>query len=103
MGRHGLGQRAGSPGKSRCCLDRNGDGGGRGGDGVSGALSDSHAYNPTSDTWRTLDGSVGSREDLSAVWTGTQVLVFGGESGSQKVDLPMEVDPTLPVHLYRKE
>ena len=73
-----------------------------GGDGQSGALADSYAYNPATDTWRVLDGSVTERSGLSAVWSGSQVLIFGGDSDGSVLAQPMEIDPTPPVHLYRK-
>jgi hypothetical protein len=74
-----------------------------GGDGTSGELSDSHAYNPATDTWRSLSGSTGARSGSSSEWTGSQILIFGGESDGQKITQPMEIDPTPPVHLYRKQ
>ena len=74
-----------------------------GGEGVSGALEDSHAYNPTTDTWRPLNGSVGARSGSTAVWTGSRILVFGGESNGQVIGQPMEIDPTPPMYLYRKQ
>ena len=73
-----------------------------GGEGVSGALEDSHAYNPATDTWRPLNGSVGARSGSTAVWTGSRILVFGGESNGQAIGQPMEIDPTPPMYLYRK-
>ena len=74
-----------------------------GGEGVSGSLADSHAYNPANDTWRSLSGSTGARSRSTAVWTGSQVLIFGGDADGQALGQPMEIDPTPPVHLYRKQ
>jgi len=74
-----------------------------GGEGVSGSLADSHAYNPATDTWRSLSGSTGARSDSSSEWTGSQILIFGGESDGQVIGQPMEIDPAPPVHLYRKQ
>jgi hypothetical protein len=74
-----------------------------GGEGVSGSLADSHAYNPATDTWRSLSGSTGARSGSSSEWTGSQILVFGGESDGQVLGQPMEINPTPPVHLYRKQ
>ncbi len=74
-----------------------------GGEGLSGSLADSHAYNPTSDSWRSLSGSTGARNRSTAVWSGSQVLIFGGDADGQTVGQPMEIDPTPPVHLYRKQ
>ena len=74
-----------------------------GGEGVSGSLADSHAYNPATDTWRSLSGSTGARSGSSSEWTGSQILIFGGESDGQVIGQPMEIDPAPPVHLYRKQ
>jgi len=74
-----------------------------GGDGQSGALADSYAYNPATDTWRVLDGSVTERSGSSAVWSGSKVLIFGGDSDGTVLAQPMEIDPTPPVYLYRKQ
>jgi N-acetylneuraminic acid mutarotase len=74
-----------------------------GGEGVSGSLADSHTYNPATDTWRALTGNIGARRGSSGVWTGSQVLIFGGAADGQTLGQPMEIDPTPPVHLYRKQ
>ncbi len=39
------------------------------------------AYNPTSGTWRSLPPPPANRTDPFAVWTGQQLLVFGGTGG----------------------
>jgi hypothetical protein len=38
-------------------------------------------YNPTTDTWRPIssEGAPSPRESHGAVWTGTEMIVFGGE------------------------
>jgi len=74
-----------------------------GGEGVSGSLADSHTYNLATDTWRALTGNIGARRGSSGVWTGSQVLIFGGAADGQTLGQPMEIDPTPPVHLYRKQ
>jgi hypothetical protein len=73
---------------------------GRGG---AGALSDAHAYDPVSDRWRQLSGNVGARYGSTAVWTGAQVIVFGGENGQQPLSRPMKLDPTPTMNLFIKE
>jgi Galactose oxidase, central domain len=45
-------------------------------------LSDAAAYNPATSTWRQLPAMPFSRADFAAVWTGSQVLVWGGVTGS---------------------
>jgi hypothetical protein len=42
-------------------------------------IGDGAAYNPETDTWRTLSESpLGDRCDHTLTWTGTEMLVFGG-------------------------
>ena len=44
-----------------------------------GYPSDAGAYNPVTDTWREIDvGPLTGRVEHTAVWTGSQMLVFGG-------------------------
>ena len=74
-----------------------------GGDDATGALSDSHAYNPSLNAWRPLDGKVVARGGMSAVWTGSRILIFGGHNNGRVVGQPMEIDPRPPVHLYSRQ
>ena len=48
-------------------------------------FDDGGAYDPATDTWRTVPkGPLGPRAvRASAVWTGTEMLVWGGEGGTQ--------------------
>jgi N-acetylneuraminic acid mutarotase len=47
------------------------------------ALADGAAYDPGSDTWRPLpDAPIGGRFDHTAVWTGGELLVWGGSDDS---------------------
>jgi hypothetical protein len=41
------------------------------------------AYNPATRTWRQLPAMPFSRADFAAVWTGSQVLVWGGYTTSE--------------------
>ncbi len=48
--------------------------------------SDGAAYNFTTDSWRHIDAGVApvslwGRSDHTAVWTGTEMIVFGGQNG----------------------
>ncbi|MCY1046251.1 hypothetical protein OV208_33385 [Corallococcus sp. bb12-1] len=54
--------------------------GGSGGAAVDVALRDGAAYSPATDTWRPLAsaGAPEARWAHTAVWTGTEMLVFGG-------------------------
>ena len=57
-----------------------------GGSGVAGPLGDGGLYNPTSGTWAALPGSLPNtpapRADHMAVWTGTEMVVWGGTSNA---------------------
>ena len=74
-----------------------------GGEGANGALSDSHAFNPSLNAWRPLEGNIGARGDLSVVWTGSRILIFGGQNNGRAVGQPMEIDPRPPIHLYSRQ
>ena len=54
---------------------------------------DGGAYNPSADTWRpiSVEGAPSPREVFSMVWTGSEVLVWGGEDATSDSDSP----PTL--------
>jgi hypothetical protein len=42
----------------------------------------SAAYDPRTNTWRRLPkGPLGAREQYASVWTGRELLIFGGHSG----------------------
>ena len=73
------------------------------GRGVNGVLSDSFAYNPETDVWRQLQGSVGNRFNSTAVWTGEHIIVFGGDDGQKLISAPMKLDPSPSVNLFVKE
>ncbi|MBX2810924.1 MAG: DUF4215 domain-containing protein [Myxococcales bacterium] len=47
-------------------------------------LSDGACYNPTTDTWTALEvpETVGARAEHTAVWTGEEMIVFGGVGNS---------------------
>lgn len=45
-------------------------------------LADFEAVGCTDDLWRDLETPPSSRADLSAVWTGTEMIVWGGDIGS---------------------
>ena len=73
------------------------------GRGSTGVLSDSYAYNPETDVWRQLQGSVGKRHKSTAVWTGEHVVIFGGDDGQSLIAAPMKLDPSPSVNLFVKE
>ncbi|MBI5500086.1 MAG: hypothetical protein HY907_07565 [Deltaproteobacteria bacterium] len=47
----------------------------------SGSLGDGGAYDPAADTWRAISpiGAPSARHHYSAVWTGTRMIVWGGQ------------------------
>jgi hypothetical protein len=51
----------------------------KGGTGTLIGASDGASYDPTTDTWTPLqDGTPGGRADHRAIWTGTEMIVWGG-------------------------
>ncbi|HEX7743827.1 MAG TPA: kelch repeat-containing protein [Micromonosporaceae bacterium] len=46
------------------------------------AFADAAAYNPVTHTWRRLPPLPAPRKDATATWTGTEVLVVGGQAGA---------------------
>jgi N-acetylneuraminic acid mutarotase len=51
--------------------------------------NDGAAYNPKTDTWRTLsiDNAPSPRSNHAVVWTGTEMVIWGGEStGATSID-----------------
>src|SRR5205814_437311 len=53
-------------------------------------------YDPASDAWQTMELGTdpGSRENFTAVWTGTEMLVWGGDAGSIYLDTGGRYDPS---------
>ena len=71
-----------------------------GGDGGADYLGDAVRYNPSADTWSaTFPALVGSepseRQSASAVWTGTEMIVWGGEYQGTYLQSGGRFDPIL--------
>lgn len=51
-------------------------------------FQDGAAFDPEADTWRTIpsDGAPNGRTDFSAVWTGSQMIVWGGQDAYRQLD-----------------
>ena len=49
-----------------------------------------------------LQGGPLARSLLGAVWSGTEILVFGGNSGSQAVATLQRLSPQPAWYFYRK-
>ena len=57
----------------------------------SGTKDDGAAYDPSTRTWRKLpDGPLGPRSSMIGVWTGTEVLLWGGWSSDAPAPPPPE-------------
>ncbi|HET6210781.1 MAG TPA: hypothetical protein VFD94_10385 [Jatrophihabitans sp.] len=56
--------------------------------GAGATLASGVAYNPTTNSWRSLPAMPFSRNYFAAVWTGRQVLVWGGFSGRPAATIP---------------
>lgn len=74
------------------------------GAGASGALATSAAYDPVSAQWRTLGtgGSPAARSVPGAVWSGTEIILFGGLNGVQPVAALQRLVPQSAWYFYRK-
>lgn len=46
----------------------------------SGRHADGAAYNPTTDTWRSIANAPEARDKHTTVWTGSKMIIFGGSS-----------------------
>jgi len=54
-------------------------------------------YNPTTDTWTTLNSENGPapRASHSVVWTGSEIIVWGGYTGADFYDDGGRYDPSI--------
>lgn len=59
-------------------------------------LNDGGRYNPASDTWTVIPtaGAPSARESHSAVWTGTEMIVWGGFNGSTALNDGARFNPS---------
>jgi len=74
-----------------------------GGDTVQGASAESYAYDPSADRWRslTLSGSPLARSEAAMIWTGEEMIVFGGRQNGSFLGSLQRLNPRPAVHLYR--
>lgn len=58
-----------------------------------------YRYNPTADSWSTMSpsGEPAARFDHTAVWTGKEMIVWGGDSGEYLLRTGGKLDPTRPL------
>ncbi|MFT4588100.1 MAG: hypothetical protein ACI8QF_002200, partial [Limisphaerales bacterium] len=75
-----------------------------GGNSLAGPSAAAAAYNPETDSWRALtsEGSPEPRSGARAIWTGTEMLVFGGIAGSQRLAALQRLQPGFATYLYKK-
>lgn len=75
-----------------------------GGDTSSGATASAAAYNPKTKQWRALsnNGNPMARSAASAVWSGTELLVFGGQSNGQVLAALQRLNPQPTWYFYRQ-
>jgi len=61
----------------------------------AGYLNDGGRYNPTTNSWRptSADGAPGPRESHTAVWTGSEMIVWGGDTGLGTTSTGGRYDP----------
>jgi N-acetylneuraminic acid mutarotase len=66
-------------------------------------FNDGGRYNPTVNSWTavTTYGAALAREYHTAVWTGNEMLVWGGFGGSALNDI-FSYKPSVPLYLYQK-
>jgi N-acetylneuraminic acid mutarotase len=57
-------------------------------------LADGAAYDPTTDAWRRIAPSpLSPRSGQAAVWTGEEMIIWGGEGGEESIQGPDPVPP----------
>jgi len=58
-----------------------------------------YRYNPSLDAWNTISpsGEPAARFDHTAVWTGNEMIVWGGDSGEYLLRTGGKLDPTRPL------
>lgn len=62
-------------------------------------------YNPSTDSWlpTSTTGAPSVRTHHTAVWTGTEMIVWGGFDGSTPVNTGARFTPSRPVYVYLKQ
>ena len=75
-----------------------------GGANGGGDVSSAAAYDPQTSEWRSLSalGAPLARSGARAVWTSTDLLVFGGTSGGTPVATLQRLFPQPEWYFYRK-
>lgn len=68
-----------------------------GGEDANGPLNDGRIYNPNMNTWSSMSGTnaPSARVDATAVWTGTEMIVWGGRNGFLTFKTGGRFDPAV--------
>jgi N-acetylneuraminic acid mutarotase len=75
-----------------------------GGETVDAEDNTAAAYNPDTDSWRqlTMEGPPLARKNHLAVWSGEEMIVFGGLLNAKPVGALQRLVPKRNWYLYRK-
>jgi hypothetical protein len=75
-----------------------------GGQSAAGSLATGGAYTPAAPSWRALttEGNPQARSRPTTAWTGTELLVFGGQDGATPVAALQRLNPQPTWYFYRK-
>jgi len=73
-----------------------------GGTSGTGFLNTGGRYNPANDSWSvvTSSGSPGPRQGHTAVWTGSEMIVFGGYNNDTTFGDTFAYAPSRVMYLY---
>ena len=75
-----------------------------GGETTAGTVGDGAAYNPATAQWRPLSalGNPTPRSGATTIWSGSELIVFGGLSNGQPIAALQLLNPQPTWYLYRK-
>jgi len=75
-----------------------------GGQTASGMTSTGAAYDPATDQWRVLGnpGSPQARTKATAIWSGTEVIFFGGRGNTSALAALQRLNPQPAWYFFRK-
>jgi N-acetylneuraminic acid mutarotase len=66
-------------------------------------LNDGGQYNPTTDSWTPMatNNAPPPRENHTAVWTGSAMIVWGGYNGTSYLNDTFSYSPSRILYLYQ--
>ena len=67
-------------------------------------FNDGGRYSPTANTWTavTISGTPAARSGHTAVWAGSEMIVWGGTNGSDYFHDTFSYTPTRALYLYQR-